>query len=66
MIQDIINKLINWFCQNDIAEMDKEYLNIIKGKQFPDEKQISEQLDFALDSLIKKFLSIYTQNEWKY
>lgn len=64
MIQELINKAVNWFHGDQIAKFDQDHAELIKGRQFPKGDAISKQLDFALNNIdnnqiSKDFLSYY-------
>lgn len=41
--------LVNWYHRDDIDTFNQEYADITEGEQFPSEKQVSKQLDLALN-----------------
>jgi len=58
IIQDIINKVVNWLHQHEITEFDKEYAELNRGKQFLGEEEILRCLDFVLESFDGEKISL--------
>lgn len=67
MLQEIINKVVNWFNRDSIAKFNKEHEELTRGRQFPDEETISKQLDYAIQNsdgnkISTDFLSHHNDN----
>ena len=48
-IQNYINMLVNWYHKDDISSFNHEYREITEGEQFPSKKEVSKQLDIAIN-----------------